>query len=82
MPQTQHSVAASVLTLVQKHVHASGSTGSGAGGGGGAGAGRGRFAGGGLAHVRDDVVRVRMSDAGDVASSRGVHTPSPTWTSW
>ena len=51
-PQTQHSMASALLTLVQKHVQAPGSTGAGAGAGalatgGGGGGGRGRFVGGG-----------------------------------
>ena len=67
-PQTQHSMASALLTLVQKHVQAPGSTGSGAtgagaGAGGGGGVGRGRFGAGG-------------------ASSAGVQTPLPTVTSW
>ena len=67
-PQTQHSMASALLTLVQKHVQAPGSTGSGAtgagaGAGAGGGVGRGRFGGGG-------------------ASSAGVQTPLPTVTSW
>ncbi len=67
-PQTQHSMASALLTLVQKHVQAPGSTGAGAGAGalatgGGGGVGRGRFGGGG-------------------ASSAGVQTPLPTVTSW
>ncbi len=68
-PQTQHSMASALLTLVQKYVQAPGSTaGAGAGAGalatgGGGGVGRGRFGGGG-------------------ASSAGVQTPLPTVTSW
>ena len=67
-PQTQHSMASALLTLVQKHVQAPGSTGSGAGAGalatgGGGGVGRGRFGAGG-------------------ASSAGVQMPLPTVTSW